>query len=527
MLLAGACSVYPETFWGLTLWLGEKLLDLDKDGTDGRRTEILIRLTSLPWFRHGRIPNWIRVRFLKDLREDDAEKARGLIETYLDGAKSGAGDLEIGLTDRGPTAPVRDYVMFSFLLGEKVDETLLANAPKSWERWLYERGRRVLGPRLWLAGIAAVLLGAAAWFGAHAALSLAKVQVELSTWALPPAADVHEAAPGRKFPPDPGRRAVLEVADAMVGQAGGADFEDKVVKQAIQFVGTAPANRIRLLPKGVPNYADTQIPADAWRSALGAIKIPSAGLAFNGGFIESVSGLKAIVIRSNAKIERTSVSLPKGPYRDYVSLFGVANGSDLSSAASCIAREGATFVLRFYAPDEVMLTRGEDQALSAAGLKVVAIYLESNDTLGAFSASSGTQQAMRAIQLANNAGQPKGSAIYFLMNYDATDADIQGPITAFFRAISGVFAQAKSDYFIGISSYPLLSKKIIHAGLAKYSITGGSAVFAKIALCGEDHDLLLPDDANSMGAFQVKAGSPPPQGQAPLAPGNKSGSPRK
>ena len=67
MKLAGACSVYPEIFWGLTLWLGEKLLDLDKDGTDGRRTDVLTRLTSLPWFRLGRIPDWIRVRFLKRL----------------------------------------------------------------------------------------------------------------------------------------------------------------------------------------------------------------------------------------------------------------------------------------------------------------------------------------------------------------------------------------------------------------------------------------------------------------------------
>ena len=130
--------------------------------------------------------------------------------------------------------------MFSFLLGEKVDETLLAEAPKSWERWLYKRGRKVLGARLWLAGIAAVVLSAAAWFGADAALSLARVRLELSTWALPPAANVEEPAPQRKFPPDLGRRAVLEVADAMVGQAGGPDFEDKVVKQAIQFLRDCP-----------------------------------------------------------------------------------------------------------------------------------------------------------------------------------------------------------------------------------------------------------------------------------------------
>ena len=144
------------------------------------------------------------------------------------------------------------------------------------------------------------------------------------------------------------------------------------------------------------------------------MSIPYAGFAFNGGFIESVSGNQAIVIRSNATIERTTASLPKGPYRDYVSRFGVSNAGNLSSAASCFAREGATFVLRLYASARTeiggaAMTRGEAQALSAAGLKVAVLYFERvNATAEEFTASSGTQQATRAIQFANNVRPTEG-----------------------------------------------------------------------------------------------------------------------
>ena len=115
------------------------------------------------------------------------------------------------------------------------------------------------------------------------------------------------------------------------------------------------------------------------------------------------------------------------------------------------------------------------------------------------------------------------------MDYeDATDADIRGPITAYFRAISSAFAKAKSGYLSGIASnYPAISKRIVDAGLAKYSINYDYSINldaigpAEVNFCGSDYYLQFPDDANRLGAFQVKAGSPAPRGQPQLAPGQR------
>lgn len=60
-----ACAVYPEVRWDLTLFLGLSLQD-----TQGRsvyREDRLAELTRLPWFREGRIPDWIRDELIHDL----------------------------------------------------------------------------------------------------------------------------------------------------------------------------------------------------------------------------------------------------------------------------------------------------------------------------------------------------------------------------------------------------------------------------------------------------------------------------
>jgi formylglycine-generating enzyme required for sulfatase activity len=57
-----ACAVYPEFHWSLTLYLGRRLRAAD--GTPLANDEMLRRLVRLPWFHHGRMPDWLRERLV-------------------------------------------------------------------------------------------------------------------------------------------------------------------------------------------------------------------------------------------------------------------------------------------------------------------------------------------------------------------------------------------------------------------------------------------------------------------------------
>lgn len=239
MLLAGACSIYPETFWEMTLWLAQKLLP--SSGGPRQMDETLARLTSLPWFRYGRIPDWMRARLIDELgrREPDVRK---LVDDYLTKTEKRKGALRIAKGKRGQEGPVRDYILFSFLLGRRVDRKLAVKPPSAWLRLVFEGGRLEFGPRVWIHALGTAALCGLAWVGADFAMRHVPVQLEVSTWKLPGAAARSRFTRG--FPNDPMQRAMMAVAEAAVGtpvrtllrETGQSSFERAVAARAALFV---------------------------------------------------------------------------------------------------------------------------------------------------------------------------------------------------------------------------------------------------------------------------------------------------
>jgi hypothetical protein len=291
MLLAGACAVYPETFWPLTLWLAARLIP-----DAARRDSVLMRVTVLPWFRYGSIPDWMRARLVNRLGPHKAA-VRAAVEEFLSNAeragKAGKGDMAIARDDeRGNARPLRDYVMFSFLLGRKVDEDLAVKPPSWWLRVLFEGGRLMVGPLLWLYVAGAVVVGAGAWFAADFGLGFVPARVDFTQWNVPKPADIPKKRP-RVFPENSFLRAIVEVADSKVGQRAGGDFEAGVVAAATLF------------EKGMVGD-----PTTTWA--------PAPGSAYDGGFVESVAGQTMVGIESRGGvIRRVSRAWPAGPFRAY------------------------------------------------------------------------------------------------------------------------------------------------------------------------------------------------------------------
>ena len=174
-------AIYPELSWYLTLQLGLGLRD-EADApvlTESR----LLRLTRLPWLKHGRMPDWLRERLVQGLTAQDEDLIRNGLAELLEYAAVGgdeAGQLHLArpkkdrakrgrrrlvtdvLRTEPEDSPLHDYVFVSFL-GNRQPGRLQVRAPKGWHDFVYERGLRALGlrPAVALGGVA-VIAGAAA-----------------------------------------------------------------------------------------------------------------------------------------------------------------------------------------------------------------------------------------------------------------------------------------------------------------------------------------------------------------------------
>lgn len=92
-LWLAACAVYPELHWPLTLRLGRTLSD--SDGQPLMTQERLSQLYRLPWFRHGRMPAWLRSRLISDLRPQQRNAIQNVIDALLESALHKPGDSEV------------------------------------------------------------------------------------------------------------------------------------------------------------------------------------------------------------------------------------------------------------------------------------------------------------------------------------------------------------------------------------------------------------------------------------------------
>jgi peptidoglycan hydrolase-like protein with peptidoglycan-binding domain len=164
------------------------------------------------------------------------------------------------------------------------------------------------------------------------------------------------------------------------------------------------------------------------------------------------------------------------------SIGGMDSNIDCSSFASQISNQEMKFVARYYS-DHVAkaLTASEAQALSGAGLAIVTVFENSNNSADLFSSKTGQSQAATALEQAAAVGQPAGTAIFFAVDYDATTADVQGPINDYFNAVRSAFAAATTQFVVGVYGSGLTCRVIRDAGLAKFTWITGSIGFAEYA----------------------------------------------
>lgn len=156
----------------------------------------------------------------------------------------------------------------------------------------------------------------------------------------------------------------------------------------------------------------------------------------------------------------------------------LTSGVDASVSCAPIAgrlkSSGRSFVCRYYANSgKKRLTANEAKVLSSAGLRVVAVWEDGYPTKAAyFSYAKGVDDGSSAYHDAISLGQPSGSAIYFAVDFDASEAEVTGVISDYFRGIAAGFAaisQGAPVYLIGVYGSGLTCSSIRTQDLAKYS----------------------------------------------------------
>jgi hypothetical protein len=138
-LLLQACAVYPIIAWDVTVTLAIELLP--------KRTlePILNRLSILPWFRHGMMPDWLRIRLVTRLGEHE-ERVRSALRKYVESSaemvRQREETLKLAAASRRPDGgqgDAGDYVFLSFAQSRRLDR-LAVEGPQRWKHHLRESG---------------------------------------------------------------------------------------------------------------------------------------------------------------------------------------------------------------------------------------------------------------------------------------------------------------------------------------------------------------------------------------------------
>jgi len=165
----------------------------------------------------------------------------------------------------------------------------------------------------------------------------------------------------------------------------------------------------------------------------------------------------------------------------------VLNGLDttieLTRHAATLKAQGYDFALRYYSNNASKnLSLGEARALSAAGLRIGVVWETSGTHAGFFSRAQGLADGAQAYRMAKESiVQPFGSAIYFAVDYDPTQADLDGVISNYFTGVHAalyVANEGRPSYRVGVYGSGLCCGTLLERGLASLSWLSHSTAFA-------------------------------------------------
>lgn len=155
---------------------------------------------------------------------------------------------------------------------------------------------------------------------------------------------------------------------------------------------------------------------------------------------------------------------------------GLDSFNDLTPYVAQLKAEGFAFVCRYYfkfSKFKKVLTASEAKALQAAGIGVVSIYENGNPIESSyFTVNRAQADAQGALDCAKNAGQPKGTVIYF-----AVDGDVPASsVLSYFRTLTPLVKAG--GYKVGVYGSGVVCKKLMELDLVEMTWLSQSSGWA-------------------------------------------------
>ncbi|MEU6720763.1 glycoside hydrolase domain-containing protein [Nonomuraea sp. NPDC046802] len=119
------------------------------------------------------------------------------------------------------------------------------------------------------------------------------------------------------------------------------------------------------------------------------------------------------------------------------------------------------------------LKPGELQNIFAAGLRMFPIFQYNGTQLDNFTFAKGYDQAMKADEKARGFGLPQGSCIYFAVDYDAMDADIDNNILPYFHGVRDALLGLGRRYEFGVYGSRNVCIRVSNEAGARWSFVSG------------------------------------------------------
>ncbi|MBV9481757.1 MAG: hypothetical protein JO249_13530 [Acidobacteria bacterium] len=137
--LARVLALFPELRPDLTLYVAERLaqsgeasLKLDE--------EAIGALAATPWFRFGRLPDWLRADLVSELKPERLGQARKIYDAWLQPTDRGdtgwSFQKAVGAASRRAGSPLRDVIFLRFSRGESLEDVVTLEAPEAMAREL-------------------------------------------------------------------------------------------------------------------------------------------------------------------------------------------------------------------------------------------------------------------------------------------------------------------------------------------------------------------------------------------------------
>lgn len=174
---------------------------------------------------------------------------------------------------------------------------------------------------------------------------------------------------------------------------------------------------------------------------------------------------------------------------------------DLTKHIPALKATGIEFAPRYLSHDIAKdLSPAEAEALSAAGILIVTVW-ESSATAALSGFTQGQRDAQQAMVLAEQCGQPERSAIYFAVDFDATNAQLAGAVVPYFQ---GIAAEVGAKYLIGAYGSGAVLSALHMKGLIEYGWLAQARGWSGTEGYGGAHIIQGPEDVELLGpAFPV------------------------